>query len=318
VRVHGEDRAQHDDAVPGAHQDPRHEELGCKRDACACAAAAEPVPALRAGAVAGRRGAGCRRPSDRRSRAARKHGCRGGSQLPREPASPARQYAPGPAEQASQRYGCSRRGRGRGRAPAQANRRVCVRRAARRQPSACSSGVVPSKCTWMAAPNSAMRLPYRPSAQLARPSAWWSRMPAGRGARQALSSPGGRLVHRVWGRAGPAAGREACRRHVALAGPADGWRTSSRLGYRRGWSSRRRDPGLRCEAHTPNRKSAQSSGTGCCQQICLETRACSCGIHGVEHGVSERRRCRLRAHWGTRRPRRTRACTPCRTAGSRT
>ena len=56
-----------------------------------------------------------------------------------------------------------------GSAPATTNRRVCARRMARRQPSTCSSGVVPSKNTWMAAPNSAMRLPYSPSAQLAKP-----------------------------------------------------------------------------------------------------------------------------------------------------
>ena len=64
-----------------------------------------------------------------------------------------------------------------GRAPAARNRRVWPRPMARAQPSACSSGVVPSKNTWMAAPNSAMRLPYRPSAQLARPRPWCSRKP---------------------------------------------------------------------------------------------------------------------------------------------
>ncbi len=228
VRVQGKDRAQHDDAVPGAHQDPRHEELRGKRDACACAAAAEPARALRTGAVAGRparRGAARRWPSSSRSLATCRLGCTAGAQLQKEPDCPRapgwrRQRMPGPAEQALQRYGCSRGRRGRGHAPAQANRRVCVSRAARRQPSACNSGVVPSKYTGMAAPNSAMRLPYRPSAQLARPSAWWSRMPAGSGARRALSGPRGRLMHRVWGSAGPAADQDACGQDVMSPWPA--------------------------------------------------------------------------------------------------
>jgi len=117
-------------------------------------------------------------------------------------------------------------------------------------------------------------------------------------------------------RGGPGRLRAGC--HVALAGPADGWRTGSRLGYRRGGRRGGLTQACGAKAHTPNRESARSSGAGCRQQLRLETRACGLGIHGVKHGASGRRRCRLRAHWGTRRPRRTRACTPCRTAGSRT
>jgi len=51
-----------------------------------------------------------------------------------------------------------------------------------------------------------------------------------------------------YGRVRGGAGRLRAGCRVALAGPADGWRTGSRLGYRRGWPSRRSDPGLRRES----------------------------------------------------------------------